>query len=99
MSDFLGRAVAFPFRANGRGGLALVEGADAVEDSIRAIIETLKGSHMFNPFLGLPSWVFQPIQDLQAIAVVVKESIVDGEDRVDPQRIEVDATIDDGGLL
>lgn len=96
---FLGTSLAFPFRPNGRGGLALAVGVEAVEDSIRAIIESMKGSHLMEPWLGLPSWIFKPIGDLQAIAYIVRQAIIEGDDRVDPTRIEVDANIGDDGEM
>ena len=77
----------------------LVEDEDAVDDSIKAIIESMKGSHLFEPWLGLPSWVFKPVGDVQAVAYVIKKALIDGDDRIDPQRIEVDADIGDDGLL
>lgn len=99
MKSFLGTSVAFPLRPNGRGGLVLAEGVEAVEDSIRAIIESMKGSHLMEPWLGLPSWLFKPMGDLQAVAYVVKQAIIAGDDRVDPTRIEVNADIGDDGQL
>jgi hypothetical protein len=99
MKSFLGTSVAFPFRPDGRGGLALSVGVEAVEDSIRAIIESMKGSHLFEPWLGLPSWLFKPMGDVQAIAYVVKQAIIEGDDRVDPARIEVNADIGDDGKM
>jgi uncharacterized protein len=99
MKSFLGTSVAFPLRPDGRGGLALSVGVEAVEDSIRAIIESMKGSHLFEPWLGLPSWLFKPMGDVQAIAYVVKQAIIEGDDRVDPARIEVNADIGDDGKM
>jgi hypothetical protein len=99
VKSFLGTSVDFPLKPNGRGGLALAVGVEAVEASIRAIIASLRGSHLFNPFLGLPSWVFKPIEDLSAIAYIVKKAIIDGDDRVDPARIEVSAEIGDDGEM
>jgi hypothetical protein len=95
----LGTAVAFPLRPDGRGGIATVSGVDAVEDSLRAIIETIRGSHLFNPFLGLPAFVFQPIQDLAAVSEVIKDAIIDGDDRVDPDRLYVEVGIDESGFM
>src|ERR1041384_8391666 len=97
MISFLGTALAYPLRPDGRGGLALVSGVDAVEDSIRAIIESLRGSHLLEPWLGLPSFLFQPIEDLGAIAEVIKDAIVDGDDRVEPRSLRVGVGINDGG--
>jgi phage baseplate assembly protein W len=99
MAQFLGTSLAFPLRPNNRGGIATVTGAEAVEDSIRAIIETIKGSHLFNPFLGLPSFVFQPIQDTAAVSEVIKEALIDGDDRIDPDTLFVEVGIEDSGFM
>ena len=95
----LGTAVGFPLRPNGRGGLVVVSGAAAVEDSIRAIIESLKGSHLFEPWLGLPSFIFKPVPDPGAVAEVIREAIVNGDDRVDTRSIAVQTDIGDSGLM
>ena len=97
--EFLGTAAAYPLRPNGRGGLALVSGVAAVEDSIRAIIETVRGSDLMEPWLGLPAFVFAPIEDLGAIAEVIKDAIVDADDRVEPRGMRVEVGINDGGLM
>ena len=99
MTDFLGAALAFPIRPNGRGGLAVVRDVEAVEDSIRAIIETLKGSHRFNPFLGLPSFAFKPIANVLVVGEFIKTAIWAGDDRVDPESLTVDVSISDDGLM
>lgn len=100
-SNFLGTAMAFPMRPNGRGGLALVSGIDAVEDSLRALIVAMKGSHLFEPWMGLPSFVFKPISDVYLIAELIKDAIVDGDSRVDPASLRVEvsfADADDGQM-
>jgi phage baseplate assembly protein W len=88
--DFLGRSLAFPPRPDGKGGLALVSGVAAVEDSLRAIITSLKGSHVLEYWLGLPSFVFDPIADPAAVSELVREAILNAEDRVDPETLRVD---------
>src|SRR5262245_19154519 len=90
MRNTLGTAIAFPLRPDGRGGLALASGVDAVEDSLRAIIESMKGSHVMEPWLGLPPFAFQPIDDVVAIGVIIRGAIIDAEDRVDPNELEVE---------
>jgi len=97
--DFLGTAASFPLRPDGRGGIAIVSGVAAVEDSLRAIIESLRGSHLMEPWLGLPAFVFQPIEDLGAIAEVIKDAIIDGDDRVEPRSLRVEVGINDSGVM
>lgn len=99
MSDFLGTAVAYPLRPDGKGGLALASGVDAVENSLRAILESLKGSHLFEPWLGVPSFLFQPMPDLHAAAQIIKEAIVNAEDRVEAESLIVMTAIGDSGLM
>ena len=99
MNTFLGTSLAFPIRPNGRGGIATVSGVAAVEDSLRAIISSMRGSHLFEPWLGVPPFVFRPIEDLLAIAEIFKDAIADAEDRVDPAVLEVEVAIGDEGLV
>lgn len=99
MRDTLGTSVAFPLRPDGRGGIALARGVDAVEDSIRAIISSVRGSHQFEPWLGVPLFVFRPIEDLLAIAEIFREAIIDAEDRVDPATLRVEVEISDEGTM
>lgn len=97
--DFLGTAVAFPMRPNGRGGLVLVSGVEAVEDSIRAIISTMRGSFQMQPWMGLPPFIFKPISDLYAVAEIIKDAIVAGDSRVDPDSLHVEVAIGDEGVM
>jgi hypothetical protein len=97
--SFLGTSLAFPFRFDGKGGLATVSDEEAVEHCIRAIIESPKGSHLMEPWLGWPIAVFQHANNLYAIAEVIKQAVLAGEDRVDPQSLQVDVEIDDSGEL
>jgi hypothetical protein len=97
--DFLGTAAAFPFRPDGKGGLAIVSGVAAVEDSLRAIIESLRGSHRLEPWLGVPSFLFQPMPDLHAAAQIVKDAIINAEDRVEAESLLVMTAIGDSGLM
>lgn len=98
MADqFLGSALAFPIRPNGLGGLTTVQDIEAVEDSMRAILETLKGAHTYNPFLGLESFVFQPVPDLALIEFRCRVALIYGDDRLDS--VDVQGELGDDGLL
>jgi phage baseplate assembly protein W len=97
-SDPLGTSLAFPLRLDGRGGLALSSGVASVEDSLRAIILSPKGSHQLEPWLGLPLFVFQPMPSTRAAAEAVKAALIAGEDRVDPDFLEVEVAIGDEGI-
>lgn len=100
MSDtFLGTAAAYPLRPDNRGGIAISSGIAAVEDSIRAIIESWRGTHLHEPWLGIPQFLFHPMPDLHAAAMSVKEAIIFGDDRVDENSLEVRAGISEAGAL
>ncbi|HEX8185587.1 MAG TPA: GPW/gp25 family protein [Blastocatellia bacterium] len=99
MRDFLGTSVSFPIRPDGKGGLALSSGVDAVEDSLRAIIESMRGSHLLEPWMGIRPLLFQPIRDLVAIAEEIKDAIIDGDDRVEESTLRVEAGVSDEGLM
>lgn len=97
----LGTSLAFPPRPDGNGGLALVSGPDAVADHLRAIIETIRGSHAMEPWFGVPMLPFRPVSHAAAIAELIKRAIIAAEDRIDPEHLVVSAgtTGLDQGLL
>lgn len=99
VNKFLGTALAFPPRPDGRGGMALVSDEAAVEDSIRAIIESPKGSHLMEPWLGWPIALFKHASNLYAIAEVIKQAIIAGDDRVEPDSLQVDVELGDDGEM
>lgn len=66
---FLGRGLAFPVRADASGRVALAEGIDGVERSIRIILGTAPGERPMRPEFGcgLHDLVFAPLDvDLPA---------------------------------
>lgn len=97
--EFLGTAIAIPLRPDGRGGLVLVRGVEAVEDHIRAIISSGKGEHPFEPWFGWPLDVFMPVQDIDVVCELVREAIIDAEDRIDHDTLQVRASLGDEGVL
>jgi phage baseplate assembly protein W len=99
MPTFLGKSLKFPFQPDGNGGLATVSEIDAVESSIRAIITSLKGSHVLEPWLGVPSFVFDPVTDPSAISILVREAILEGDDRVSPDTLNVEVALGNGVQL
>jgi hypothetical protein len=94
----LGVSVAFPPRPSGLGGFELSADVQAVEDSLLAIITSLIKSHVLEPWLGLPSLVFDPITSTGVIGQLILEAIVRAEDRVDPQSVTVTVGSDAGDL-
>jgi phage baseplate assembly protein W len=62
MGDFIGSGWAFPPRPDGRGGIALVSGHEAVERAIWIILSTPIGQRVMRPTFGsrLHELVFAP---------------------------------------
>ena len=50
--EFLGRGVAFPLHVDARGEIALVSGAEDIEQSIRIILSTRPGERVMRPEFG-----------------------------------------------
>src|SRR5580693_7626756 len=96
--DPLGVSLAFPPAPNGLGGFQLSSDVRAVEDSLLAIITSLTKSHVFEPWLGLPSLVFDPVTSTGVIGQLVLEAMVRAEDRVDRQSLTVTVGSDSGDL-
>lgn len=99
MSRRIDTSLAFPIRPDGHGGLALAVGAKSVEDSIKAILLSPQGSHQIEKWLGLPLFIFQPTPSINAAIEAIVDAIIDGEDRVEPDSIEVSGVLNDEGVL
>jgi uncharacterized protein len=61
--DTLGRGLAFPFGVGPHGGIALVSGADDVDEAIRLILSTSPGERPIRPEFGcdLREYVFEQL--------------------------------------
>ncbi|HEY6329483.1 MAG TPA: hypothetical protein VI756_09095 [Blastocatellia bacterium] len=80
--------------------MAIASGARSVEAEIRATIETIKGSHMFEPWFGWPIAVFAGIPDVAATAAVIKASLLLAlPDVLDPNSLQITTSIDDTAML
>ncbi|MGH9821741.1 MAG: GPW/gp25 family protein [Blastocatellia bacterium] len=102
-SSPLGTSLAYPPRPDGRGGLATVSDEDAVRDHIIAIIESPRGSHLMEPWFGIPRLPFRSVSSFPALALTIKKAIILAEDRIDPDLLDVQIGVasasQDPGLL
>jgi len=99
-SRVLGTSIDYPPRPNGRGGLAIASGIANLEAAIRATIETIKGSHMFEPWFGWPIAVFAGIPDVAATAAVIRAALLNAlADELDANALTISTSIADNGLL
>jgi len=94
--SFLGRGIKFPLQVNSVGGLAISEGADNIEESIRCIIGTAVGERVMRPRFGcrIHDYVFHPNSASTAgmVQLYVLESLEKWEPRV--EKISVNAEPD-----
>ncbi len=62
-SDFIGRGISFPMRVDHTGALALSNGTDDIDSSMRMIICTAPGERLMRPEFGCRVWelLFEPI--------------------------------------
>ena len=91
--DLLGTGVAFPFRGDGRGHIAMSTGEVDVEQAIRIILGTNPGERVMRPDFGagLDDFLFEPITPgtLERVRRRVEEALIDFERRIDVLRVEV----------
>jgi uncharacterized protein len=102
--DFIGAGLAFPFRVDGSGRLALVRGADDIDRSLRVVLGTAKGERVMRPAFGCGIWdlVFEPLTDntLGLMAQAVRDAVSQWEPRAELEEVVVTADPDrDGAVL
>jgi uncharacterized protein len=63
MNNFIGTGLAFPPRADGRGGIALVSDIEKIEQAIKIILSTPPGQRVMRPTFGcrLNELLFAPL--------------------------------------
>ncbi|HEY0077311.1 MAG TPA: GPW/gp25 family protein [Pyrinomonadaceae bacterium] len=88
--DLFGSELAFPFQAE-NGTLKTVSGIEALEQSIKAIIETEKGEHVMHPDYGWPMRELIAKGNADEISKAIKQAIIDWEKRIDHSDLDVKA--------
>jgi len=78
----LGQGVAYPPDVDASGRLKLSWGPQAVEDSLRSIIETAKGERVMLGDYGCADFLFEPATDLDRGAAALQRCIAEHEPRV-----------------
>ena len=94
--DFIGKGLAFPFRVDTRGSLAVCAGPDALDQAIVTVISTAPGERVMRPHFGCGIWdlVFDPVtpNTLGLMCQAVRDAVSRWEPRVTLE--EVTATPD-----
>ena len=103
LRGFLGTGWAFPLRVNGRGGIALVADEQAIERSIRLILQTAQGERRVRPRFGcgINEVAFAPINSttLGLVRHHVLEALGWWEPRISVDDVAVEPGDDDTGVL
>jgi Bacteriophage baseplate protein W len=99
--DHVGRGWAFPLRVDARGGIALLEGGEETDASIRMILSTAPGERLMRPDFGCEIWdlVFAPIEPntLGMMTYAVRRALVQWEPRVELVDVSVEPSpVEDG---
>ena len=101
--EFIGAGWAFPLRITASGGIALVKGAQELEEAMALILRTYPGERPMRPDFGcrLRDYVFRGASDdtAAALSMEVQNSLVRWEPRVDIDRVTVTPDPDDRALL
>ncbi len=91
--DFLGRGWAFPVSVDSRGGMAMANGQDNIEQSIRIILETSPGERVMRPEFGcgIHDLVFASNSPTTAgvVAYHVQEALGRWEPRIEVESVDV----------
>ncbi len=100
---FLGHGWSFPPKVDGRGGMAMAQGAADIEQAIRVILGTARGERPMRPDFGcrIHELVFSPVSTSTAslAANYVEEALGWWEPRIDVTDVEVAPDKDDPARL
>jgi len=103
VSEVTGTGVAFPLRVDSQGSLALVSGADDINEAITLILSTAQGERPMRPLFGcgIHDYVFDTI-DARTISVLESEiriALDRWEPRIEVMAIDIDASEAEAGRL
>lgn len=100
--DYLGKGLAFPLSLTPRGEMALVTGAEDIEQAIQIILETMPGERVMRPGFGCRIWelVFAPNDaETHALAAYyVRQALMFWEPRIEVNDVRV-RSLNDAGVL
>jgi phage baseplate assembly protein W len=100
---FTGRGISFPMRVDHTGGIAMAEGPEGIERSLRVVLVTAPGERLMRPQFGCRIWdlLFEPINanTLGLMAQAVRDAVAQWEPRVDLENVEVQVDENDAALV
>jgi phage baseplate assembly protein W len=94
VADFIGRGISFPLRVDQSGSIALAEGGDGIDASIRVALSTAPGERVMRPQFGCRIWdlLFEPVNanTLGLMAEAVRDALSQWEPRIEVEDVEVE---------
>jgi hypothetical protein len=102
-ASFIGRGFSWPMGVDHTGSIALTNGPDELDRSIRIVLLTAPGERVMRPKFGCRIWdlLFEPITPnlLGLIAEAVREAIGQWEPRVDVESVTPIVDTNDDALV
>lgn len=103
LQDHVGRGWAFPLRVDARGGIAMLEGGEKTDASIRMIISTAPGERVMRPDFGCAIWdhVFAPLEPYTfgMMEDAVRRALIQWEPRIGLVGVVVEPSKDEDGRV
>ena len=101
--SFVGRGFRFPMGVDASGRIALADGADATDSSIRVVLATAPGERVMRPAFGCKIWdlLFEPVNanTLGLMAQAVRQALAQWEPRIDVEDVQVVPDTNDQALV
>jgi uncharacterized protein len=99
----VGRGWAFPLGVDAWGRIAMVEGGDEIDASIRMILSTAPGERVMRPDFGCEIWdlVFAPMEPntFGMMEYAVRRSLMQWEPRAELKDVRVCPAADEDGMV
>ncbi|MCD8179591.1 MAG: GPW/gp25 family protein [Tannerellaceae bacterium] len=100
---YLGTGWGFPVRFNKKTGVQMVYGEEDIRQSFSILFSTLPGSRIFRFEYGcnINQWVFEQINETQKTEIErnIRKAILDGEPRIDIEKVIIDCEDISQGIL
>ena len=100
---FIGRGFTFPMAVDHTGSIALTNGVEDLDRSIRVVLATAPGERVMRPEFGCRIWdlLFEPVNanTLGLMTQAVREAVAQWEPRVEVDDIVVTPDDDDSSLV
>jgi phage baseplate assembly protein W len=101
--SFVGRGITFPMRVDQTGGIALTNGPEDLDRSIRVVLATAPGERVMRPQFGCAIWdlVFEPVNanTIGAMEGAVQDALAQWEPRIEVESVDVVPDENDHGLV